>query len=763
MEYNRLEYCLKQIISKKVSSSDELISKTKERVRNELESINDATENRFGRIKANSIWLKYAAVAMSVLVIVITLLRFNSQDGIYAYINVDINPSFEMAVDNNNRVIEARPFNSDAKEFLKGLNIKNKALQEAMEEVLKRSVATGFIKKGQDNIVYISACLNENIKGDKDQKIIEEKKLRGLLSELENKIVTVNDVKITSKIIISSPDTRKLAYKNNLSMTRYSIYEESKEKGLGYTVEDISEGRLSDILKSLESKDPINTGESRSDNNGTGIDEEVSPVPTAEVSATTVPTPTVSATAVPTPISTFESSSTPAITLVPTPMTTPISEPTPTSSLIKPSPLTTLPTKVPGKGLKNAFSVIEAENFDSKSGIAVSECYDGGSYSGLQVSPSEDGGYIVYNDVDFGNGAVNFECRMDGGKDGNTIEIRLDSLIGPLVGVCDITSTRYNSVFENFYCGISGAKGVHDVYLKISNINEQKLSINWFKFNSGNSSKSSMSIGSRIALKAVNGKFVTAENVWKAGLIALSDTVGPWETFVITDAGEGTIALKSLASGKYICAENTDVNTIFPSSDSIGPWSSFEVIDLGQGNIALKCKANSKYVSAEYEGKGALVTYRGGITGWEIFKVFTQADTMNNSLIMIEAENYSNKGGSVTIGQCMEGGQSLYNIFAGDWVKYSNVDFGNGVNQIITRAASDLSGGEIEVRIDKLDGTLIGTVDVHGTGDWEGYETFNANIETVDGVHDVFLIFKESGQNTGQLLNLNWFAFRNIS
>ena len=47
------------------------------------------------------------------------------------------------------------------------------------------------------------------------------------------------------------------------------------------------------------------------------------------------------------------------------------------------------------------------------------------------------------------------------------------------------------------------------------------------------------------------------------------------------------------------------------------------------------------------------------------------------------------------------------------------MDFGAGTESVEFRAASVTGGGDIEIRLDKADGELLGTCDVADTGDWQ--------------------------------------------
>jgi len=121
----------------------------------------------------------------------------------------------------------------------------------------------------------------------------------------------------------------------------------------------------------------------------------------------------------------------------------------------------------------------------------------------------------------------------------------------------------------------------------------------------------------------------------------------------------------------------------------------------------------------------------------------------------IEAETYNNHLGIQTE-KCSEGGEDIGYIENGDFAVYKNVDFGNGAASFEARVASATSGGKIELRIDSINGPLIGTCTVAGTGDWQKWSTVTCDVSEVKGNHDLYLVF--TGGN-GYLFNINWFTF----
>lgn len=141
--------------------------------------------------------------------------------------------------------------------------------------------------------------------------------------------------------------------------------------------------------------------------------------------------------------------------------------------------------------------------------------------------------------------------------------------------------------------------------------------------------------------------------------------------------------------------------------------------------------------------------------------VFPASSTPRNAIVTIEAESLNTQSG--TIAQtCSDtgGGQNIGFIENGDYAVYNNVDFGSGVNGFQARVASAASGGNIEIRLDSLTGTLIGTCPVAGTGGWQTWVTRTCNFSSTSSVHNIYLKFTGGG---GYLFNLNWFKFNPTS
>ena len=126
-----------------------------------------------------------------------------------------------------------------------------------------------------------------------------------------------------------------------------------------------------------------------------------------------------------------------------------------------------------------------------------------------------------------------------------------------------------------------------------------------------------------------------------------------------------------------------------------------------------------------------------------------------NPYVRNEAETICWSSG-VETEKCSEGGMNVGFIDNNDYIKVKGVDFGTGARAFEARVASANNGGNIEIRIDSIDGRIIGTCKVEKTGGWQEWVTKTCDVSNVTGVHDLY--FKYTG-GSGSLFNINWWKF----
>jgi hypothetical protein len=163
----------------------------------------------------------------------------------YALVSVDINPSFELYVDKNDRVIEINPINEEAKALiinqLIGLEV-----QDVVEDLIKQTQDLGYINliDTNQNTVIIST-INYGIDGEK------------LIKNIQVKLgSSVNiDRSVKSYIIRATDDDREEAKRENVSLGIYMLNGIIQNKGVPMSVQNfVSDLNNLEILEEYAEK-----------------------------------------------------------------------------------------------------------------------------------------------------------------------------------------------------------------------------------------------------------------------------------------------------------------------------------------------------------------------------------------------------------------------------------------------------------------------------------------------------------------------------
>jgi len=227
--------------------------------------------------------IKYFALAPSAILIVLSytfFYQFLVPNMVYAYIDVDINPSLEFSINQKAQVLDIKPLNDDAQVLLKGLKLVNLPIKQAITEVVKESKKLGYIKLNVKNAVLISASIDA-AKSYKPNKYGEEV-LDKILIDIDGSSFDLGTEKIKPEVLKVTSEYRSLAIKNGISMGRYTLYKKINESGANITVEGAKIARVSDMLdethiKSInnstpETKNNVNQNNFKSNGDETQVD-----------------------------------------------------------------------------------------------------------------------------------------------------------------------------------------------------------------------------------------------------------------------------------------------------------------------------------------------------------------------------------------------------------------------------------------------------------------------------------------------------------
>ncbi len=129
----------------------------------------------------------------------------------------------------------------------------------------------------------------------------------------------------------------------------------------------------------------------------------------------------------------------------------------------------------------NPANQIQGSSFNSVSGIQTEWTSD--SVGGYNLGYCDNGDYAVYRNVDFAPGFTNVTTRVASFA-GGSVEFRLDGPTGFRISSVTMPNTGDWQTFTNVSGSVSGASGVHDLYLVFKGTSGV-ANLNSFQFGSG--------------------------------------------------------------------------------------------------------------------------------------------------------------------------------------------------------------------------------------------------------------------------------------
>jgi arabinoxylan arabinofuranohydrolase len=127
----------------------------------------------------------------------------------------------------------------------------------------------------------------------------------------------------------------------------------------------------------------------------------------------------------------------------------------------------------------NPYNTVQAETICWASGLRAQPCSEGG----MNIDSVHNGDYIKVKGVDFGSGANSFSARVASATSGGNIELRLDTTTGTLVGTCVVAGTGGWQTWATQTCSVTGATGIHNLFLRFTGSSGLLFNFNWWRFN----------------------------------------------------------------------------------------------------------------------------------------------------------------------------------------------------------------------------------------------------------------------------------------
>ncbi len=196
-------------------------------------------------------WQRLGALAAAFALILASVLLIGSLiggTGISATVALDVNPSIELDVDKNEKIIEAEALNAEAKTVLEGMNLKGVDLNVAVNAIIGSMLQHGYISADKNSIL-VSVDSNNS-----------ERAAALTASVTENIKRVLGEDNITPSVLTQSYHKDKTSGKHDISPAKAALIDKITSAGMTdghgapYTKETLAELNIHQIKTILESK-----------------------------------------------------------------------------------------------------------------------------------------------------------------------------------------------------------------------------------------------------------------------------------------------------------------------------------------------------------------------------------------------------------------------------------------------------------------------------------------------------------------------------
>lgn len=182
----------------------------------------------------------------ALLIVGVTAYNVYGNRAVDSIISFDVNPSLEMKVNKNEKVLEVNPLNEDGKKVIGNMEFKNTDL-----EITVNALIGSMLTKGYIDDIYNSILISVENK-DEDKSASLQAKLEGEVSKLLN--ASSVDGAILSQSIAENKAIGDLAEKNEITKGKAQLILQLTNENPSYVFEDLAKLSINDLNLLIDTK-----------------------------------------------------------------------------------------------------------------------------------------------------------------------------------------------------------------------------------------------------------------------------------------------------------------------------------------------------------------------------------------------------------------------------------------------------------------------------------------------------------------------------
>lgn len=190
---------------------------------------------------------------------------FNNNLKVASTIGIDVNPSIELTINKNEKVLDVIANNDDAKIILEGMDLSGSNINVAVNALIGSMVRNGYIDE-LANSILISV---DNPDSDESERLRQK-----IVDELNSFINSGNNISVVSQSISSNSDAEALAKQYGISVGKLELIEKLIAKNNLYTYEGLKDLSINELNLLLgDTTENVTTSGSASDKAYIGKDK----------------------------------------------------------------------------------------------------------------------------------------------------------------------------------------------------------------------------------------------------------------------------------------------------------------------------------------------------------------------------------------------------------------------------------------------------------------------------------------------------------
>lgn len=161
-------------------------------------------------------------------------------DKIVSVITIDVNPSMELSLDKNNRVVSVKALNEDSKKLVENKMLEDLPIEEALNNIIVILRSNKYLKDSENTILVNVESSNEN--------------LTQIVNAAIKKKANEDDINVNiimQEVKDATDEVKELAEKYNISISKAYYISEQVKNDTKLVIDNLAKATLNDIQKEI--------------------------------------------------------------------------------------------------------------------------------------------------------------------------------------------------------------------------------------------------------------------------------------------------------------------------------------------------------------------------------------------------------------------------------------------------------------------------------------------------------------------------------